>query len=263
MKRKMLLLTIAFVVIAMTLLNSCSKNKSSEKGGGNSVVAIELSKETEAELKRVISYGFIKAIMYQDCLTSLNKNERVEGQYTFNVMQVKDGAEEFDNTIYLMCEEIKGLNFIVRTKGKLFYYAGCASDDDVKTISSGNLSAIKYEDLKVQLTNFTKDKIRTYVSVSGSVREIENIKRQIKVIFEDEDFTKNQNFYVGPFSDFDLSIRLYWVEKKSFIDLSRAVFDMELKNIAAPQLVVRSFSDKSQVDAMVKYGDLITVAKSK
>ncbi len=263
MKNKILLIIIVFLLMPLITATFCSKNKANENEKKIAPVSPEQKERVdEVQLEKIVNYGFARAMMYRDCLISLNKIGSINGQYTFEVLQLKDSVEEFDDIIFLKCKKIKGLNFMIRTKREKYYYGACVSDDDIGVIVLNASSAVRSDELTVRISSLTKDKIQTFVNASDKVKVIENIKRQIKIIFEDSDLKANQNFYIGPFSEFDLGIRIYWVEKKCFIDLSRTLFDMELKNIAVPQLVIRDWSDKEQVDAIIKYGTLITIAKA-
>lgn len=264
MKTKIFMTTIVFLLMTLVITTSCNKNKSNQKD--KVVISATINQKERIDndqISKIVNYGLARALMYRDCFLSLSKVKNVNGTYTFEVLQLKDSMEEFDNIVFLKCKEIAGLNFMIRTKGEVYYYAGCVSDDDVKIDTTNLLPVTKYDSITIRLSNLAADKMKTYINASDYTKTINNIKQQINIIFEESDLRKNQNFYIGPFSNFDLGIRMYWVEKKCFIDLSRAVFDMELKNIAAPQLIIRDSGNKDQVDTIVKNGELITVVKSK
>lgn len=260
-------LIIIFLLTLLILATSCSKNKAIEKEKKVAPVFLKQKEQIDVvQLEKIINYGFASAMMYRNCFSSqFNKTEIVNERYIFEVLQLKGNTffEEYDYIIFLKCKEIKGLNFMIRTKGKKYYYCGCVSDNDIDVEVSNVPSEVKRYELTVHISNLTKDKLQTFVNVSDKMKTIENIRKQIRIIFEDMDLKTNQNFYIGPFSEFDLCIRIYWVEKKWFINLSRWSLDMELKEIHPGQYEIYEYYTEEQVENIKKYGELIVVEKSK
>lgn len=262
MKDKKFILIIVFLLIVLILANACFKNKTNEKEKKVSLLFREQNEQIDIEqIKKIIKYGFVKAILYKDCYSFPENIEKISGEYKFSVYIIKDEMEDFDDLIFIVFKDFKRLNFMIRTKGKKYYYASCVSDDDIRISLTNAQSILKLEHLKIKLNNIKKGTILEFINKEHNKKIIDNIKRQISILFDEEDFKREQNFYIGSTSNFDLSIKLYWVEKKYCIDLSRIPFDMELKNIEMLQFHIIDFINKDKVDSIIKYGTLITIEK--
>jgi hypothetical protein len=208
-----------------------------------------IREDVDPNLKNIIQYGLEKAIFYRDCINEQPNFKIKSGNINVGVITCKH--EVFDQTSYVIFDDLEKVNFAIQQIQGNYLFAGCVSGDDIKTVTAHPSACETVKKYKVSVNAPGDESFLKYFIRDSET--IKNLKGQLGHFLE-EKVKKRQHFFIAPFGEVDAEVSVYWKEKNEIISISRNHVDWNLKKLNFAAIDTFETDNSEKIEKIVKYG---------